>query len=144
MNNLILFITLISISNIGIAQVWETDSNWNQEYKEDFKLWVKTQVKTDMFSNKDSPYYGIKADCADVTYALRAIYSFENKLPYKVKNPIYRKTHKFEYWSNDIEKFDHYRIGTPRLIAFVNFLGASLGTETLHAYDSYPVKLSSI
>ena len=40
-----------------------------------------------MFNDPKSPYYGISTDCADTAYALRAIFAFENKLPFAITNP---------------------------------------------------------
>ena len=143
MKTLLIAITLI-LSNLSIADVWHTNSQWNDNYKEEFKTWISSEVTTDMFTNRASRYYGIKVDCADVTYALKAVFAYENNLPFKVRNPIYKKGHKYKYWSNEITKFDRYKDEHKRMIAFVNFLGDSLGTETLNAYDSYPIKISAI
>ena len=134
---------LIATSTFG--GVWETTQDWDDSYREQFQEWMSShKVKTDLFTNKSSRYYGIKADCADVTYALSAIFAYENGLPFKVKNPVYRRGYKHQFWTNRIDRFDNYRSGDKRLIAFVNFLGDSLGTETLNVNDSYPLKINSI
>ncbi len=137
-------LTILMISNV-YGSVWETTQDWDDNYREQFQEWISShKVKTDMFTDKNSRYYGIKADCADVTYALSAIFAYENGLPYKVKNPVFKSGHKFKYWSNEINRFNNYQSGDKRLIAFVNFLGNSLGTETLNVNDSYPLKIDSI
>jgi hypothetical protein len=140
----LLIAVALTLSSLSFADVWHTNSQWNETYKEDFKSWISTETSTDMFTNRTSPYYGIKVDCADVTYALKAVYAYENNLPFKVRNPVYKKGHKYKYWSNEISKFDRYTDDRKRMIAFVNFLGDSLGTETLNAYDSYPIKISKV
>ena len=99
---LLLFTLAMSVSQISFAKVWDTTATWDDFYKQSYSDWMKNEVKTDMFTNKNSRYYGIKVDCADVTYALRAVFSYENGLPYKVKNPVYKKGHKYKYWTNEI------------------------------------------
>lgn len=140
----LLLVSGLLLSQASMAGVWQTTSEWTDTHKEAYKEWMKTEVSTDMFTKKSSPYYGVKVDCADVTYALRAIFSYENGLPYQVKNPVYKKGHKYKYWTNEIPKFDRHAEGLPRIIAFANFLGNSLGTETLVAYDSYPIEISAV
>ena len=74
--------TALIFSNLSVAEVWQTNSQWNDNYKEDFKTWIKTNVDTDMFTSRTSPYYGIKVDCADVTYALKAVFGEKvNSIP---------------------------------------------------------------
>lgn len=139
----ILTITFL-LSSISYGAVWKTTASWNQQYKSDFKDWMKNKVTTDFFSNPTKKYYGVKVDCADVTYALRAVFAYENGLPFKVRNPVYRRGHRYKHWTNEIPKFDKRGSSKQRFIAFVNFLGNSLGTETLNAYDSYPLKISKV
>lgn len=143
MKKQILAVSMLA-STLSYGAIWQTTAQWNAQYKEDFKEWVKDKVTTDFFTNPQSEYYGIKVDCADVTYAFRAVFAYENGLPYQVKNPVYRNGHRYKYWTNEMPKFDRYSAGKKRFIRFVNFLGDSLGTETLNAYDSYPLKISKV
>ncbi len=139
--------SLLSILVISstYAGVWDTTQEWDSAYREQFQDWMSShKVKTTMFTDKSSRYYGVEVDCADVTYALSAIFAYEHGLPFKVKNPVYKDGHRYKFWSNEINRFDKYPEGDKRLIAFVNFLGDSLGTETLNAFDSYPLKIESI
>jgi hypothetical protein len=142
-------LTLIALpllySAIASSSVWTDHNQWSQEYEESYGKWIESEiVHTTMFTDKSSKYYGIKVDCADVTYALRAIFSYENKLEYKVRNPIYKSGHKYKYYGNSINKFDKYTKGMPRLVRYVNFLGDSLGSETLTYFDSYSAKIDKL
>lgn len=55
------------------------------EWEKKYANWIQTSaVHTRMFTSKKSKYFGVRADCADAAYALRAIfrgYGFL-KLPY--------------------------------------------------------------
>ncbi len=139
------FILIFTIlSSFSHAAVWETTASWNDEYKANYREWVKNEVTTDYFSNPDNKYYGVLVDCADVTYALRAVFAFENGLPFKVKNTLYRKGHRYKYWTNEISKYDKYEDSKKRFIKFINYIGEWLGTYSLVINDSYPLEVSKI
>ncbi len=126
-----------------LAAVWTADNQWSEEYEAKYSEWMTTsQVHADLFVDKKSPYYGLRADCADAVYALRAIFSFENSLPFAINNPSGGRTSK--YLTNDSTAFDKYSDPHERVIAFLNNLGESVGTENLSRMDTYPIKLSSI
>lgn len=136
----------ISISFGLYAQVWESFEVWTPEWETKYSKWVESEsVHSGIFHSKSSPYYGISVDCADTAYAFRAVFAFENNLPFKVKNPSYRPG-RVRYYSNESEHSSWNKLSDPtkRLVKFVNMLGGFLGTETLSANDSYPIALDKI
>lgn len=140
------FIVLyLLLASTAFANVWDVKNSWNDQYYDELQEWIKgDDFHTNLFIDKNSRYYGVKADCADVTYAIRVIFSFENNLPFKVINPSYRRGHKYKYFSDELDKFNHIRDPHQRVVAFINFLGDSLGTEMLNLNDSYPIALAKI
>ncbi|PIK15705.1 hypothetical protein [Halobacteriovorax sp. JY17] len=137
----ILLALLLSFSTLGA--VWHADNAWDNNYEEMYSKWMTSkEVHAKLFVDPASKYYGLRADCADAAYALRAIFSFENSLPFAISNPSGGRSN--NYLSNSVTAFD--RISNPhkRVVAFLNNLGESVGTENLSRLDTYPVKLASI
>ena len=144
---IILFIGFLTHSMINPsthASVWDSQKSWTNDEEIKFGQWIEsTQVHPQMFSAPSSPYHGVTLDCADLMYALRAIYAFENKLPYQVKNPVASATSKTPFFTNNMALWDKLP-PNKRLIKFLNYLNASLGTETLSLFDSYSPTIKSI
>lgn len=137
------FLGIISLS--ASADVWVDKELWDSEWEAKFSEWVKTQkVNKDMFVSPTSPYKGVVADCADVAYNLRAIFSYENGLQFSAKNPMATAQSKVKHFTNRMTMFDNIADPNKRVVAFLNYLGKSLGTETMVAADSYPLKLKEI
>lgn len=104
-----------------------------------YSNWVKNVVPQDIFSNPQSPYYGIKTDCADAAFALRAIYAFEHKLSFEfIENEGKRITEK----TNRFDNIANTEIG--RLKAFIDFIADNIGSEVLASDNTYPIHLKSI
>jgi hypothetical protein len=145
MHKIIFFILSISFFFKPLqAKLWTAENEWDLEWESRFAQWMQSpQVHNKLFTSKNSPYYGIKADCADASYALRAIFSMENSLPFRVINPSGGRN-AFNYLSNELTKFDRYTNPAKRLVAFINYLGSQVGTEHLSYHDTTPVKLSEI
>jgi hypothetical protein len=141
-----LIFCLVALVSVNIsAAIWHAENEWNSEWEIKYAQWIDSPaVHKDMFVGKSSKYYGIKADCADASYALRAIFSMNNKLPFIVKNPSGSRDGIYKYLSNDTNKFDYAGSQVKRLIAFLNYLGSSVGTEQLSNHDTHPVKLEKI
>lgn len=141
-----LIVASFLISQTATAMIWEDTQTWSVEWEKKYATWMgSSAVHKDLFVSKSSKYYGINADCADATYALRAIFSMENSLPFKVLNPSGSRGSKYKYLSNRTTKFDS-RGATPekRLVAMINYLGDSVGTEHLSHHDTIPVKIEDI
>ncbi len=126
------------------AKVWHATNEWNMQWEEHFSQWMKTnQVHKEIFTDRNSPYFGIKADCADATYALRAIFSKQNSLPFQIKNPTGSRGG-YGYLTNDTNYFDYAGNEDKRVVALINYVGQMVGTEQLSYHDTLPVKISKI
>jgi len=137
---------LILLSFPAFSEVWEDTNRWSMDWERKYANWIGTsKVHTRMFTSKKSKYYGVRADCADAAYALRAIFSLENKLPFKVHAPIGNDSELYEALSNKTDKFDDAG-NTPekRLVAMINYLGRSIGTEHLSHIDTIPIKIDKL
>ena len=146
MRKLVLLGLLASLSTVASAKIYEDVNQWSDEYETKFTEWLSSDnVYPTMFTDEKSKWYGIKADCADAAYALRLIFSYENKLPFVIKNPGYnRRRGNAKTWSNQTSRFDKYDSAVERVIKFANYLGSSLGSEHFTANDTYPVRLDSL
>ena len=141
-----LFLSLVFYFVLGNlhATVWDSLNTWDDSYELKYQEWVRSEeVNPKLFISKKSPYYGLSLDCADLAYILRAIFSYENSLPYQVKNPVATKLSKRQYFTNDMERWDSL-LPEVRVLKFLHFLSASLGSDTLSFYDTYPIKLEKI
>lgn len=139
-----LLLIILVLGNFAQAQVWQAENYWDEGFEKQYSNWVASEaVHKKIFVDKSSPYFGIHADCADVTYALRAIFSYENRLPFTVKNPLRRPRAKnlasLKFWDETLKVWNKYEEGIPRLVAFANFLSRTLGSESLTHNDSYPL-----
>jgi len=85
------------IMKTSSADVWKTENKyWNGNWEIKYQEWVAKSWKPDFFMRKEVPQYDqIPHDCADAIYLMRAVFSYENKLPFKIsdskKNEGYRK-----------------------------------------------------
>ena len=132
---------LVSFSSL--AAVWHADNAWDTNYEQKYSEWMTTSaVHAKLFVDPSSKYYGLRADCADAAYALRAIFSFENSLPFAISNPSGGRSS--SRLSNTTTGFDRVSNPHKRFVAFLNYLGESVGTENLSRLDTYPVKLASV
>lgn len=141
--NFLFFVLLASFSSFSYASVWNDNQLWNIQYEEEFSEWMASdKVHERIFTDKSSPYFGIIGDCADTAYALRAVFAFENSLPFVINNPSGNRNGK--KISNRLKVWDHVGNNYKRLIAMVNDIGESVGTDNLTRMDTFPVALNSI
>ena len=140
---LLLFIFyILSTSVQGV--IWEHTKVWSIESDKEFSQWIKSEsVHKQIFVNKASSYYGIVADCADVSYAFRAIFAKEHGLPFKVLHPTGSRSGK-KHLSNLSTGFDYIKNPKKRFVEFINYIGGSVGTEGLSLNDTYPIKIESV
>lgn len=130
--------------NFSHAAVWEDNQIWNQEFEKKYSDWLSSdEVHEYMFVSQASKYYGMYADCADVSYALRAIFAYENHLPFAIVNPSGTRD-KNSTLNNRLSTWDKFPAGLERLKAMVNEIAESTGTDSLAYLDTYPVALKSI
>ena len=72
------------VSTQVFADVWVSNNTWNDSWEKRYAEWIKSDVSRDIFLQGR---YSIKTDCADAAYSLRAIFAYENKLPFVIRNP---------------------------------------------------------
>ena len=83
---LAVWICLAPLSSV-YAAVWSTESQWDESWENRYRQWVVQNWKDDIFMNPAKPiYYKFENDCADATYMMRLIFSFEHRLPFAVNN----------------------------------------------------------
>jgi hypothetical protein len=148
MSNLIKLLTMLlmltAFSNNSSARVWVHTKEWSQAWEVKYEKWMKSNaVHTKIYTSPKSPYYGIKADCADAAYGLRAIFSYENKLPFAINNPSGNRG-RYSTIGNNTNYFDKHGPENKRLVALINYIGDIVGTEQLSYKDTFPIKLTTI
>jgi hypothetical protein len=135
---------LLFLSPLCFGGVWENKNSWsdpNTDWEGLYSEWIKSsEVKVDLFTNEKSIYYGLAADCADLIYFLRIIFSHKNSLDYKVRDPNRRG----QYFSNNTSKWDGIQDPMQRLRKFLEFIKEFHGTESLAKLDSYPIAAADI
>ncbi|MBL7542672.1 MAG: hypothetical protein JNL11_02600 [Bdellovibrionaceae bacterium] len=119
----------------AIAAVWTTDKTWNEQLESQYSQWVEVNWTNDVFTNPQSPLYGLKTDCADASYAMRAYFAYVNRLPFTF--------HRFDgsRSSQAISQFDHLRESLTRFRAFLNHVFDVTSTYTL-SLDTYPIAIN--
>lgn len=125
------FVLAFSISTK--ASVWEATETWNDDWEQKYSQWYQTSFPEDVFIK--GKYAGTVTDCADAVYTARMIFSYENKLPFAVKDP----TGGGNLISNKMSRYDGSEEFS-KFKKFVDYVNLVTSTETL-PYDSYPVKI---
>ncbi len=131
------FLVFLIISASTYSAVWENRNQWNQNWEVQHKEWIRKKLKSDIFTK--GKYKGIKTDCADAVYSTRAIFAFENQLPFVITNTLggWRKS-----LSNSTKSFDQIEDPVERFIAFINNLGDIVSTLSLAYNDTFPVDIA--
>ncbi len=88
MRFLLVLLALVFAATDASSIVWEDTNKWSVNAEKKYQKWVKDAVKKNIFTDPKSPYYHLDTDCADMIYSLRAIFAYENKLPFKIKNTL--------------------------------------------------------
>ncbi len=130
-------VLLLFFSICAFPGIWEAQNSWDLNWEKKYQNWIQNEFSQDIFSNPNSPYYGIKTDCADAIYAARAIFSMENSLPFQFKNTTGGKP---KFFTNQYKGYDKLASKQERLISFLNFFGDLFSTYSLAFNDTLPVK----
>lgn len=129
------------------AQVWTTNQRWDKEWEERYAQFVSSyRVHKDLFVGSDSRFKGIRADCADAAFGIRAIFAYENGLPFAILNPSGSRSSSDPYrnFHNEIDRFDYIRDQDKRVVEFINYIGLSVGSENLTRQNTFPVALKKV
>lgn len=139
---LITFLIILFSYSSSFGAIWDNTNQWSPAWENKYSQWVKTSWHKDLFSQKTlksgaaNPYYGLRMDCADTVYMMRALFSFENKLPFAVNDPSQPR----RVISNQMSRWDSQPT-LHRFRAFMWYLFGILGTASL-PFDTYPVALN--
>ena len=133
----LLLLAALLLSPLAEAAVWPTQNSWDQEWESKYARWVRTNWKVDIFTNRESPYYGVVPDCADTVYSMRAVFSFENNLPFAVVDPSTMRS----VITNEMKRFDNLPAGSRRLVAYLNWIRDVVSTASLQN-DTFPTAIN--
>ena len=132
---------VLLLSNVVNAKVWDSGNNyWNDSWEVKYQDWVAKEWKEDFLINqtKHPQFYRIPHDCADSIYLMRAVFSYQNKLPFKV----HYLNKKNKYLSNTMTNWDKLP-EDQRFRQFALFMNDRVGTRSLPR-DSFPIALGQI
>ena len=129
-----LIVSVLLITRTLSADVWSSGNNyWNGDWEIKYQEWVAEKWKPDFFMSKENPEYdGIPHDCADSIYLMRAVFAYENKLPFK----IHYLNKKNQHISNTMKTWDKLP-QDQRFRAFALFMNDRVGTRSL-PHDTFP------
>ena len=126
-----------TLSTPAQAAVWKTQNQWSPEWERKYREWVKQEWDEKYFTRKDTPFEGLKLDCADTVYSMRIIYSYWNKLPFAMVDPTGGK----KLITNEMSRFDTIEDEGRRARAFLSYIYGVASTQSLPA-DTYPAAIN--
>lgn len=120
---------------VAFSSVWEVEQRWNQSWEEQYSSWVEQNWQQDVFTKESSLLYNLKTDCADASYAMRATFSYLNRLPFQATTSSGRKI------NQSLSQFDQVANKEQRFRLFLEYIFTNTNTQTL-SVDTYPVAIS--
>jgi hypothetical protein len=129
-----LFLTLFT-AMASQAAVWQTTEQWDDQWEAKYNDWVRVDYSTDIFTA--GKWKGVPTDCADAVYAARAIFAYENGLPFAVKDTSGGK----KLITNDMSRFDRIEDPVARVKKFLMYVFDMTNTRSV-GLDSFPVEIS--
>ncbi|HQH71198.1 MAG TPA: hypothetical protein PK360_03875 [bacterium] len=135
---LILYLSVLALfSRAAGAEVWAAVQVWDATWETKYSDWIAREVDADFLKPT-----GLRPDCADLVYTLRAVFARENQLPFLASEAAGRRTGHFSgNWDNHTTRPEWRQ--DPRFVAFLRDLFGWVSTRTLH-YDTYPVALNPV
>lgn len=116
--------------------VWKATNQWNSSYEKQYSHWISHSYNDNFYIK--GKYKGIPTDCADAAYIARIIFSYENKLPFVMKDHTDARgrliTNKKTRWAA--------KPPMKRLISFVKWVGGNIASSVSITNDTYPVKIN--
>lgn len=127
---------LILVWSVGAqAQMWVATQRWDSSWQNRYTQWIAGSVGPNFFKELGGEYAKLKIDCADAHYALKVYFSYQHGLEFSVNGGSI---------TNNTTQFDHLRREDQKLTAFIKYLAAHLGTESLSHKDTYPVSVRDV
>lgn len=127
----IAFILTGVVAGKAEAQVWNDSGTWNQQTEDAYAQWVESEVNEDFYLN--GKWAGLAHDCADAAYYTRAIFAYENKLPFAMIDP----TGSGKTVTNKMTRFNS-QSEEKRVRSFLKYIANLSSTKTI-GRDTYPV-----
>jgi hypothetical protein len=118
------------------SSVWDATEEWNEEWEAKFSAWVHEEFNETFFTV--GRFKNFATDCADAAYGARAIFAYDHKLPFKIKN----STGAGGYISNELDKYNKEPDGEKRLRSFLTDVFDITNTKSIAYNDTYPVKVN--
>lgn len=112
------------------AKVWQSNNRWSSSWEARYQSWVSQSWHKNYF-NEPGPYQGLKMDCADLVYIMRAVFAAENGLPFAINDP----TGSGRLITNEMSRFDSLS-ENQRKRRFMLYLFDVVSTKSLPR-DSY-------
>ncbi len=147
MKKIIAILAVSMLAQFAHSAVWVDENQWDASWENKYHEWLKVTANTKMFANEKkangepNPYYGIRVDCADLVYSFRIIFSFENKLPFAMNNPVGGS--KSPAITNQVARYDKVSQGVPRLKTFLTWIYDLVSTHGLPR-DTYSVGFKDV
>jgi len=117
------------------AAVWRNEHEWSADWEKKYSEWIRTSFNEDIFVT--GPYSGLRTDCSDAVYMARAIFAYENKLPFVIRD----STGGSNRLSNSMSRFDSTSDSHKRARKFIAYVGEVTSTKTM-PQDTYPVAIN--
>ncbi|HPE59691.1 MAG TPA: hypothetical protein PLB10_05085 [Thiolinea sp.] len=131
---------ILSFSGVAHASVWKNRAEWDASWEKRYQQWVVQNWKDDIFMNPAKPtYYKFENDCADASYAMRLIFSYENGLPFVINNQM----RPGKLITNSMTDWDRLPSESQRVRRFMDYVADVTSTKSLR-HDTYPVALADI
>lgn len=124
------------------ADVWVSSNAWSPAWEDRYAEWVRERWTVDLFASptlangQKNPYAGLRVDCADAVYSMRAIFSYENGLPFAINDPTGGR----QKISNAMSRFDRLN-GDQKIRAFLQMLYGTVSTRSL-PNDTFSVPIT--
>jgi hypothetical protein len=128
------------------AAVWTEENQWSEAWEQSYKDWLRTNASKNFFASEKkpngqpNPYYGIRVDCADLVYSNRIIFSYENKLPFSMVNPV---SPRGALVTNQLTRFDKTPEGIQRLRKFLIWAYDLVGSSSI-VLDTYSIPFKDV
>lgn len=140
--NIVVLFSLYLIAATAQAKVWESNQIWSADWELEYQVWVNKSLNTEIFRDGRTLLSGLPTDCADALYAIRALFAYENSLPFVINAPDVLKS-QMKTFGSDTSIFDSISDEKKRVRAFINFLGDEVGAINLQK-DTFPVAINQI
>jgi hypothetical protein len=126
---------VILMSPMAFASIWENTNKWDQQWEKQFNEWVEFQYSEDIFMT--GKYKGIPTDCADAVYAARAVFAYENGLPFVIKD----HSGGSRLITNSMSRYNKIANPMKRFKRFMLYIFDMTNTKTL-PHDTYQVQIN--